>query len=62
MSNCAKKEKKILESLKDFKLPGADGVMPIAGYFGPHLSFNYEKLGIVTPDYVEDKYFQMIEI
>lgn len=61
MSNCAKKQKKILESLKDFKLPGADGVMPIAGYFGPHLSFNYEKYGVVTPNYVEDKYFQMIE-
>lgn len=54
-------EKKYLKNVRDdFKLPGADGVMPIAGYYGPHLPFT-SKAGFTTPNYVEDKYFQMIE-
>ena len=52
--------KKIIESCRDIVLPGSNGVMPIAGYFGPHRPF-VTATGNTTPDYLEDKYYQMIE-
>lgn len=49
----------IIESCKNIKLPGSDGVMPIAGYFGPHHPF--ERRGYITPDYMSDEIFSLVE-
>ncbi len=47
------------KSYKDFKPLGSDGVMPIAGYLGPHSEREIE--GFKSINYLEDKYFQMVE-
>lgn len=53
--------KKITGNGVELVLPGNDGVMPIAGYYGPHAPFTNTKAMYTTPNYVEDKYYQMIE-
>ena len=58
MKNKKSDNKKIIESCKDIILPGSNGVMPIAGYYGPHRPFT--RRGYTSPDYMEEKYFQMI--
>ena len=52
-------KKKMIAGCEDIILPGSNGRMPIAGYFGPHRSFI--RNGYHTPDYMEDKYFALIE-
>ncbi|MDD6478812.1 MAG: hypothetical protein PUF48_03230 [Oscillospiraceae bacterium] len=52
-------DKKIIKSCENIKLPGSDGVMPIAGFYGPHRPFIRE--GYTTLDYMDEKYFKMIK-
>jgi len=51
--------KKILEGCRDIVLPGSNGVMPIAGYYGPHRPVPMG--GILTIDTVNEETFQMLE-
>lgn len=51
-------EKKILKACKNINLPGSNGVMPIAGYYGPHRPVPVN--GIMTVDTMNEETFQMI--
>ncbi len=52
-------KEKLTRTYRDIKPLGSDGVMPIAGFYGPRPALDIE--GFKSISYIEDKYYQMIE-